>query len=1002
MICTLIMLHLLMSFTGARADEIPVEGLHTDWQLVESTVTPLSPKAGELVSFQASVGIVTLIDPLPQIVNVTLYLDGDLYYSTSLTFTRPLDVITVQTYWIATEGEHSVKWVIDPNLLYEDPDLENNVIWQTFTVEEAVEEIEVPIKTYEVVVSVSGIPFPYYTPIIIDDVVVGALSEEAPLTFTFLEDTSHNVTVYRYINGTEGVRYHCPNNVWICSTSDEHAFTYDAEYRLTIISEYDAISGYSWHKKGEQVTVSVSPEVPMNGFWGTLGGKMKFERWSGDLDATTPTATILMDEPKTVTVVWEADYTTPSIIVVGIISILIISGILVKKAPWKVTPTAPLPEAPSCAEVRKKFNELKSRLKHELKGIKGLWDSFQEARDKEAESKARLVDAEGDAEKARKALQKLEQEKAAWEKTYETARISGIPTEEIDRTFDRLFKSYKKRMEEYRKKIDKAKDELQKREKARRGVEEELEAASGERERLQAEIDGALRRIGECEAGIRGIIEKWPHCINCDDVNDLLKAKNDRLNEVEEALKRAEKEANDAREGLEKLKEKRDDLRDKINKRDERLDEIREELKRLFDPFTEKPSGFDEAKTKGWMELVPGVKAYFLGNKGAEDLIKHFDKVGKNYGKLRDEFKELEGTRDEDEEKLENTDREIKNAEERLKLAEDSLKKLGDEKRGLEENIGYLEGKYAECVEKLSDCKDETGDLLGDLQKTLDEYDEMLRRADRIIGRVERQKERVEGLRGKFERAFDDLKRITTELRDILKFINLEIPEFTGLWDWAGSFSTTLGYFVEDLGKFTIPTDTIKLVGELYGLFQKTIDPRTGGWLATYIAGKLGYEELESIREALVNARPRRLQRIVRDIHNNRRALNGPLRTINDNTPRLRGLRENGKRLIDDVRRQLDGLKDPKTLDECQRIRADLVESIRRLREEMGELTNCINMLEKALKSAADLLRKLESDIFTIASTAKGLKTYKEILKEWINETPIGDIAGLFSKLWPF
>jgi len=262
-----------------------------------------------------------------------------------------------------------------------------------------------------------------------------------------------------------------------------------------------------------------------------------------------------------------------------------------------------------------------------------------------------LVDAAGDAEKARKALQRLEQEKAAWEKTYETARVSGIPYEDIDRTFDRLFKSYEKKMEEHRKKISQAEDELQKREKTRRGVEEELEAASGERERLQAEIDGALRRIDECEAGIREIIEKWPHCINCDDVRALLKAKNEGLNAVREALTGAKKEADDARKELKELKEKHGKLGDKINKRDEKLIKIREESKRLFDPFTEKPPGFDEEKTKGWMELVPGVKAYFVGNKGAEDLIKHFDKVGKKYRKLRDEFKELEGTRDEDEEK---------------------------------------------------------------------------------------------------------------------------------------------------------------------------------------------------------------------------------------------------------------------------------------------------------------------------------------------------------------
>jgi len=141
LICILIAFHPLTSFTIVHADEVVEPGLHTDWRLTESSITPPSPKSGELVSFQAAVGIVSLIDPLPQTVDVALYLDGELYFSTSLTFTQPLDVITIQTDWTATGGEHSVKWVVDPNLLYEDSDPENNVILQTLTVEEIHGEI---------------------------------------------------------------------------------------------------------------------------------------------------------------------------------------------------------------------------------------------------------------------------------------------------------------------------------------------------------------------------------------------------------------------------------------------------------------------------------------------------------------------------------------------------------------------------------------------------------------------------------------------------------------------------------------------------------------------------------------------------------------------------------------------------------------------------------------------------------------------------------------------
>ena len=990
---------IMMGQTIVCGDIVVDEGFHTDWRVEEAWFTPPSPRAGEVVSFEVSVGIVTLIDPLPQTVDVALYLDGDLYFIASLTFNQPLEVLSAEASWIAVEGEHSANWMIDPKGLYVDPDLENNHVSHFVSVEEPVQ------LTYDVSVSASGLPSPYYTAVFVDDLAVGVLCEDSTQTMTFSVDTSHEITVNEYINGSVGVRYYCYQPGWICYTSDEHMFTYNTECLLTIESEYDKVSGAEYYEKGEEVTISVSPSFPMSGFWGAIGGKIRFKQWTGDLEDSNPTVTIVIDEPKNVTASWEEDYTIPLIVVGSGLIIIILSGILFSRMRRKVTPTeAELPVL--CAEVEAKFDDLKIRFKQELNNLKNNWDALRKIDGQEAKLKDQLSGSEGDVDRASKELQKVQREKTAWENTYETAKISGISSEEIDQTFNRLFKSYNKKMQQYGEKISKAEKGLEKAQRKMNHLQAEVESLSKEEEKLRREIDASTNRIDTQEKGIKEIIAKWPHCLECEEIRDLLKAKKNRLDEVETTLEKVKGEAENAKE-LEKLKNEHAELKQRIEKREERLNEIKEELKRLFSPHTEKPPGFDEAKSKGWMELVPGVGAYFIGNKGAEELIRHFETVGNNYQRLRDEFKELENTRDQDEEDLKNLERRIKNQEDRLTRADDARKELDEERVKLEENIDDLEKKYSQCIEKLKDCQSETDDLRRKLEDLIKEYERRLKGTEKLLDNVERQKRKVEELRGRFEKAMKDLEDVTTKLKDILKFLDLPMPEFSGLWDWGGSFSTTLGYAAEDVGKFTIPTDTIKLVGELYGLFQKFIDPREGGLLTSFILSRYGLEELETIREALNNVRLRKdgtnpIHKIVQDIQDARNALNEPIKTVNETTPRLKALKANGEKTIDEVKRELADLKEPETLADCQKIKDKLESYIEQLQRAIEDLQKCTQTLEQALKQATSLIYRLESDILTIANTASGLELYRKAFTKWRDVTPLGDITRFFTRLWPF
>ncbi len=100
---------------------------------------------------------------------------------------------------------------------------------------------------------------------------------------------------------------------------------YQTQYYLDVKSDLGSPQGSGWYNQGDQATVSVLPEVPMTGFWGSLGAKYVFNSWSGVTGSpNSPTAKVTMDNPMTVTAMWKPDYTTAYLILAAILIIIIL------------------------------------------------------------------------------------------------------------------------------------------------------------------------------------------------------------------------------------------------------------------------------------------------------------------------------------------------------------------------------------------------------------------------------------------------------------------------------------------------------------------------------------------------------------------------------------------------------------------------------------------------------------------------------------------------------
>lgn len=98
--------------------------------------------------------------------------------------------------------------------------------------------------------------------------------------------------------------------------------TYQTQHYLTVNSGYGDPTGEDWYDEGETATASVTSPV------GTIVRKV-FTDWSGDFGATTPTANILMNEPKTITASWRTDYVQLYALIGGVVLVVVGGSALV-------------------------------------------------------------------------------------------------------------------------------------------------------------------------------------------------------------------------------------------------------------------------------------------------------------------------------------------------------------------------------------------------------------------------------------------------------------------------------------------------------------------------------------------------------------------------------------------------------------------------------------------------------------------------------------------------
>jgi len=161
-------------------------------------------------------------------------------------------------------------------------------------------------QQYSVSFMVGGLPVGLPTRYYVDGTFNGTIQTGDTKALYFVPGLNHTLSVDLIVGEHNGTRYLCRDNLWAFSEAGIHLFTYDAQYRLEVVTEHDTASGSDWYDEG----ATAYAHLAINVTDGPEGVRFVFVKWEGDASGEGIVSDpILMDRPKTAIADWKTQYT---------------------------------------------------------------------------------------------------------------------------------------------------------------------------------------------------------------------------------------------------------------------------------------------------------------------------------------------------------------------------------------------------------------------------------------------------------------------------------------------------------------------------------------------------------------------------------------------------------------------------------------------------------------------------------------------------------------------
>lgn len=186
---------------------------------------------------------------------------------------------------------------------------------------------------FRVTLIASGLPVSLKTTVFVDGANRTTLGGARRLDLTFLQGASHTINVTEFVPEKEGVRYRATTPTITLSQTGVVDLKYMKQFLLTINAA--GATGGGWYDAGSTATFSVPSEIPVEGLFGTIGGKMRLVQLINEKNQTVNATSIAMDGPHSVTATYVEDlsgaYITLAGIVVAIVAIAVVMILRTRK-----------------------------------------------------------------------------------------------------------------------------------------------------------------------------------------------------------------------------------------------------------------------------------------------------------------------------------------------------------------------------------------------------------------------------------------------------------------------------------------------------------------------------------------------------------------------------------------------------------------------------------------------------------------------------------------------
>ncbi|OGN98182.1 MAG: hypothetical protein A2Y89_02385 [Chloroflexi bacterium RBG_13_51_18] len=146
---------------------------------------------------------------------------------------------------------------------------------------------------------------PYGTVVLTLD---GKTYTSMPTPMLWVPGVSHTISVPEIVDKGSGTRYvftqWSDGSVTVLRFITRGLYTanYDMEHMLEVVSAFGETQGSGWYKDGNIANFSVTDYIELP------DTRHYFTGWMGDYSGTTASASVLMDEPQTISAMWRHEY----------------------------------------------------------------------------------------------------------------------------------------------------------------------------------------------------------------------------------------------------------------------------------------------------------------------------------------------------------------------------------------------------------------------------------------------------------------------------------------------------------------------------------------------------------------------------------------------------------------------------------------------------------------------------------------------------------------------